>query len=235
MESFLYELTGSILLPPLNLIILSSAGFVVFRSNPQACKVVAVFTLVLLYMMCTPYFVNMALNRYESSPRLLSQLHPQAIVVLGGGTVYTNGRLLQAARLYKRTQLPVLVTGGGPIASRGSEVGNMKVDLESDFNVPVKWVEGLSSTTYDNAIHTADMLRVENIHTIYLVTDAWHMPRAAFAFRKAGFEVDEYPFSMAPRSGHRVLAFLPDAESLLTSKLIMHEWIGLVWYKLAKY
>jgi uncharacterized SAM-binding protein YcdF (DUF218 family) len=196
---------------------------------------VAVFALVLLYIMCTPYIVNMALDRYESSPRLSSQLHPQAIVVLGGGTGHTNGRLLQAARLHKRTQLPILVSGGGPIASRGSEVVEMKVDLESDFHVPVKWVEGLSSTTYDNAIHTADILRAENVHTIYLVTDAWHMPRASFAFRKAGFEVDEYPVSMVIRSRHRILAFLPDAESLLTSKLIMHECIGLVWYKLAKY
>lgn len=235
MESFLYEMAGSILLPPLNLIILSSAGFVVFRSNPQACKVVAVFTLVLLYMMCTPYFVNMALSRYESSPRLLSQLHPQAIVVLGGGTGHTNGRLLQAARLYKRTQLPILVSGGGPIASRGSEVVEMKADLESDFHVPVKWVEGLSSTTYDNAIHTADILRAENIHTVYLVTDAWHMPRAAFAFRKAGFEVDEYPVSVAIRSGHRILAFFPDAESLQKSRIFIHEVTGMIWYRLIKF
>ena len=76
------------------------------------------------------------------------------------------------------------------------------------------------------------MLSPLGIRRIYLVTHAWHMPRAAMAFRLAGFEVVPAAtlFATAPAPG--ILQFVPDARALQNSRRFMHEIIGLAWYAL---
>jgi len=63
------------------------------------------------------------------------------------------------------------------------------------------------------------------------VTHAWHMPRSAEVFRRAGFEVVEAPTAFTTRYRIDLLAFLPRAESLQDSKFFVHEVIGLLWYR----
>ncbi|HSM98747.1 MAG TPA: ElyC/SanA/YdcF family protein, partial [Gallionella sp.] len=66
---------------------------------------------------------------------------------------------------------------------------------------------------------------------IYLVTHAWHMPRSAEIFRRAGFEVVEAPTAYTTRYRTDLLSFLPQAGSLYGSRIFMHEVIGLLWYR----
>ena len=65
----------------------------------------------------------------------------QAIVVLTGG----HWRNLEAVRLQRATGLPVLASGGD------GEAAAIKGQLERDFGVPVRWTEGDSLTTEENA------------------------------------------------------------------------------------
>lgn len=58
------------------------------------------------------------------------------------------------------------------------------------------------------------------------------MPRAAAIFRKVGFEVIEAPTAFTTRYQINLLTFLPQAESLRDSKIVIHEAIGLLWYQL---
>jgi uncharacterized SAM-binding protein YcdF (DUF218 family) len=58
------------------------------------------------------------------------------------------------------------------------------------------------------------------------------MPRAAAAFRRAGFEVIEAPTAFTTRYRTGLLTFLPRADSLQGSKVFIHEIIGLLWYRL---
>jgi len=74
-------------------------------------------------------------------------------------------------------------------------------------------------------------LQKAGIKKIYLVTHAWHMPRSADVFRRAGFEVVEAPAAFTTRYRVDLLAFLPRAESLRDSKIFVHEVIGLLWYR----
>ena len=69
------------------------------------------------------------------------------------------------------------------------------------------------------------------IKKIYLITHAWHMPRAADVFRRAGFEVVEAPTAFTTRYQTDLLAFLPRADSLMDSKIFVHEVIGLLFYR----
>ncbi|MEO8332372.1 MAG: YdcF family protein, partial [Gallionella sp.] len=168
-----------------------------------------------------------------------------AIVILGGGTYFhapeyagqdtigdaTLVRLRYGAKLQRETGKPMLVTGGKPLGNSISEAQQMRIALEQDFRVPVRWTEDESDNTIENALHSFRILQQAGIHKIYLVTHAWHMPRSAEIFRRAGFEVVEAPTAFTTRYQIDLLAFLPRAESLRDSKIFVHEVIGLLWYR----
>ena len=136
------------------------------------------------------------------------------------------------AKLQRETGKPILVTGGKPLGNHLPEAQQMRAVLEQDFRVPVRWTEEASDNTFENAHHSFRMLQAQGVRRIYLVTHAWHMPRAADVFRRAGFEVVEAPTAFTTRYQTDVLALLPRAEALRDSKIFMHEVIGLVWYRL---
>ncbi|HUV99147.1 MAG TPA: YdcF family protein [Gallionella sp.] len=207
----------------------------------------------LLCISSTPYFAQGALHLLEAQTTPLNIDHPNsrpqaadAIVILGGGTYFhapeysgqdtvsdaTLVRLRYGAKLQRETGKPILVTGGKPLGNSVSEAQQMRMSLEQDFGVPVRWTEGASDNTFENAQNSFRILQQAGIRRIYLVTHAWHMPRAAAVFRSAGFEVIEAPTAFTTRYQIDLLTFLPRAESLRDSKIFVHEIIGLLWYRL---
>jgi len=140
--------------------------------------------------------------------------------------------LRYGAKLQRETGKPILVTGGKPLGNSVSEAQQMRAALEQDFHVPVRWTEDDSDNTFENARYSFQLLQKSGIKKIYLVTHAWHMPRSADVFRRAGFEVVEAPMAFTTRYRLDMLAFLPHAGSLNDSSIFVHEVIGLIWYQL---
>ena len=52
------------------------------------------------------------------------------------------------------------------------------------------WTEELSTSTYENAFYTAEILRKAGIKSVALVVDGSSMPRAAACLRKQGIQVE---------------------------------------------
>ncbi len=170
----------------------------------------------------------------------------QAIVVLGGGRRYfapedggqhqpseaTLGRLRHAARLHRLTKLPVLVSGGAPDGLGESEADVMARSLKEDFGVPVRWLESTSDNTAQNALHASLLLQKAGITRILLVTDALHMPRSVRSFVQAGFDVVPAPTAFLATRPLDAASFIPGAPALKNSHYALHEWIGLLWYRL---
>jgi uncharacterized SAM-binding protein YcdF (DUF218 family) len=169
-----------------------------------------------------------------------------AIVVLGGGryagapeygadTVndYTLERLRYTARLAKETGLPVLVSGGHPFSDDAPEAELMRDTLEKDFDVKVRWLEDRSNNTLENARNSADILRDAGVRRIFLVTHAWHMPRAMWAFSTTGINATAAPmgFTTFTSMERNFLGYLPSARGLELGNLALHERIGLFWYR----
>ena len=59
-----------------------------------------------------------------------------------------------------------------------SKADAMATALRDDFGVPVKWTEGKSRNTAENAAFSAALLRPDAVRRVLLVTDAMHMPRS---------------------------------------------------------
>jgi len=92
--------------------------------------------------------------------------------------------------------------------------------------VPVRWLEGRSSSTAENARYTAEMLGGDGIGHVALVSQAWHLPRAVAEFERAGLSVTPAPteFASAPPPG--LPSMIPRAYHLHQSTRALHEWLG---------
>ncbi|WP_237772467.1 YdcF family protein [Herbaspirillum robiniae] len=172
----------------------------------------------------------------------------QAIVVLAAGRLerapeyggadipdyVALARLRYAARLQHETGLPVLVSGGNVPAGEpdNSKARAMAAALRDDFRTPVRWIEGRSENTEQNALFSAEMLRGERIDRVLVVTDAMHMPRAMLAFAQTGLQAIAAPTMFFRSTGFDAQSLLPSAEGLRRSYYASYEWIGLLWYAL---
>lgn len=241
------NLISAFLLPPLSLLLLLLTGLLLVHRKPRLARGLIATAFALLWLASTPYIAEGALHLLEArtSPLSTPPSDAAAIVILGGGTYFhapeydgqdtihemVLPRLRYGARLQREFHLPILVTGGKPLGNRVSEAEQMRVALQQDFQVPVSWTEGASDNTFENARNSFQTLHKAGIHKVILVTHAWHMMRAAAAFRQAGFEVVEAPSAFTTRYQIDTLAFVPRAESLRDSKIFVHEVIGLLWYQ----
>lgn len=245
---FLTQVVSTFLLPPLSLMLIAALGLWLWHKRPVIARVLLTTSIALLWLLSTPFVAESLLQELEGQPYVTDTKRPlaDAIVVLGGGTYFhapeyggndtvkedTLVRLRFAAKLQRETGKPVLVTGGAPVGNSASEAAQMKQVLEQEFNVPVKWAEGGSANTLENARLSWLMLKPEGITRIYLVTQAWHMPRAVLAFQRAGFQVVPAPTAYTTRYRTDLLAFIPDVYALQDSRIFLHELIGLLWYQI---
>lgn len=247
MSWFFTNLISAFLLPPLNLLLVALLGLWLWSKRPLIARTLLTASVVLLWLLSTPYFAGVLMQGLEGEPYVTDTKRPlaDAIVVLGGGTYFnapeyggdtvgtaTLERLRFAAKLQRETGKPILVTGGAPMGNSTSEAAQMKQVLEHEFNVPVLWSEAASDNTLENARLSQQLLKPAGISRIYLVTHAWHMPRAVLAFQAAGFQVVPAPTAYTTHYRTDLLSFIPNAYALHDSRIFMHELIGILWYQL---
>lgn len=238
------------LLPPGANVLLAAAGALLHRRRPRLGAALLAAALTSLWLLATAWGAITLARTLEIWPALSIDdargAGAQAIVVLGGASYAgapeyggstvgpdTLVRIRYAARLHHALGLPVAAVGGEPLGG-GAPVGlGMAKALGEEFGVPVQWVEVNSRNTAENAAFSR-ALRA-SAPRILLVTHAMHMPRAKHVFELAGFEVVPAPTGFATaEDAALVLPFdlLPSAGYLSTSRDVLHEWIGLLWYRL---
>jgi len=250
MPSHITAFAGSLLLPPLCLLIPGFAGFFLLRRHPRVGKSLLGTALGLLWLVSTPAAGDFLLGRLDQEAELAERHHPQdylrakAIVVLSAGryeySVELHGatvdaqsleRMRHAASLYRQTKLPLLVTGGRMEPGEPS-IASMLKTVAGEFAVPVTWTEDQARTTHENALFSHRILAAEGIRSILLVTHGAHMPRARRAFERAGFEVIPAATGLHHRTTLTFEDFLPSPGGLANSSFFFHEVIGLAWYEI---
>lgn len=241
----LTNVTAQLLLPPGIFILLGLLGIAFGRSHAKfgtALTAISLLSLLVLSTSVVSKYLVQSLEAPYSDPA--ADTSAMAIVVLGGGSYHrapeygadtvsraSLERARYAAHLHKRTGKPVLVTSGNPAGGETSEAEQLKQVLR-DFGVAVKWVESNSNNTLENARMTQAVLKKAGVQSVYLVTNAWHMPRAKLAFERAGLHVVPAPMGYHTRVRLTALDFVPHASALAESYIFFHEVLGTVWYRL---
>jgi uncharacterized SAM-binding protein YcdF (DUF218 family) len=170
-----------------------------------------------------------------------------AIVVLGGGrrllapeygvstlVPRTIERLRYGLWLGRETGLPVAFSGGlAPGAPDGPSEAEIAGRIaEREFGRSLRWLEGSSRDTRENAIKTVALLQPQGIEQIVLVTHDYHMARALANFQRAGasagarLRIVAAPLGLPSGGRLRVADWLPSAEGYDRTRLVLHEWLG---------
>jgi len=226
-------------LPPASLALAALLALLLLRG--RAGRALALLALAALVLLSLPAVSTALLASLDVPPAAPGE-PPQAIVVLGGDVVrlpdlpgaalgsLSLERVRAGAALHRRTGLPVLVSGG-VVDDLPLTVGALMAEsMADDFNVPVRWTEAASPTTWENAEYSASVLKAAGISRVYLVTHAWHMRRSLLAFGRAGIDAVPAPVRPDPWPKLRPGEFLPRTSAWLNSFFAMHEWIGLAYY-----
>lgn len=227
-------------LPPFSLVALAGLGLYLSRRRPRSGGALVAAGLVLLAVLSMPV-VGVCLANLAQSEPALDLDHPpvaDAVAVLGGGTnrraaeygdtpspsATTLARVVYAAHVARRLKLPILVTG-----SR-YEAAGMVAALRRDFGTDARWVDDSATDTYDNAEHSASLLRAAGLHRVIVVTDAFHAARATAEFRAAGLVAFAGPTQFTRRLADLQASpdrgLLPSIEGLDYSEAALRELLG---------
>lgn len=243
----LTNILASALLPPFSLVLLLGVALVLHRKRPRMALSLILLVTFALFALSTSWVGGVLLKSLEVSSPVDLQAPPpaDAIVVLGGGrrtkareyggdtlSHYSIERLRYAARLHRTTQLPILATGGMPGGGSVSEGALMRKVSTEELHTPVRWIEEAALTTWDNARYSAPILKKFGVKRILLVTDAAHLRRAMPLFEQQGLQVIPAGVHFATTQIDSPLSLLPSASGLRDSHYALHEWLGIVWYRL---
>jgi uncharacterized SAM-binding protein YcdF (DUF218 family) len=137
-------------------------------------------------------------------------------------------RLMEAQRIQR--QIP----GARILISGSSRVTNVMKDVLVSLGM-----NEANILIDNNALNTSQS--AENIkglagdEEVILVTSAGHMPRSMMAFRKAGVEPIPAPTDYLTFKHYMAISYLPSPLHMRNSDLAVHEYIGILWYKIKGY
>jgi len=248
----LTDILEALLEPPAPALLLGVAGGLLALKRKRLGLGLIAAAGALLYVFCCPWLAGMLLWSLQSEAALPPEgsgdplPQAQAIVVLSAGwnpagdewghptvDALSLERVRYAAALARRTSLPLLASGGAPRRGERSLGEMLREVLERDFGCEVRWVEGTSANTRENAIESVRILRAAGIERAFLVTHAWHMPRARRAFEACGFDVLPAPTAFRVHPRLELDAFWPSARALREFTWATHELLGGLWYRIS--
>ena len=244
------SLLKTLALPPAINILIILFALVFFASKPRLRNSLIFLSLASLTLLAMPVSTGYLAQQLETYSALdIEQINVkdyQAIVILGAGRhreaieygtdvpkAMGLERLRYGALLQRKTGLPILVAGGLWDKDKTPESEFMENIIEHEFMGSVLWQETQSRTTWENARYSKQIADKQQIQKVLLVTHAWHMPRAAYSFERAGLAFTAAPTGFRSRDKDipELLNYIPQASALHTSVLTLHEILGLLWYR----
>ncbi len=256
MSLVLSKAISQLLLPPGGLILLGLLGLA-FHKRAWGRGAIAL-SLICLWLLSVrpvhdallwPLESKYAALQTDQLPAGMSAGGKAVIVLLGGGT-YRNApeyggrdvlgnhslmRTAYAAEVARKTGLDVFATGGASLSGEGDPVGLVMQRHLRMLGVARSktHAENAADTTWENAVNMRSLLAGSGVEKVILVTTAWHMPRSLWAFESVGFHVIPAPCAFTVKqSSYDLLDYLPAWSTFAESGDALHEYMGLLWYRL---
>jgi len=255
----LRKIIMQLIFPPGGIIIAIFIIFLLFLFNRKRLAIfLTIFLIFSLFLFSSWFGEYILLRPLEDDYSTLQEisndnlnLSKPVMVVLGGGLVedslaektgkneigeVTLARLYGAYVLYQEIQCPVWLSGGS-VPGYSGEVPSAEImeEVLIKMGVPPDDVfqESESRTTYENAIFTIEEIRQQGYREIILVTSALHMRRSVQSFENNEVTIIPAPVNyLFENTQPGLLNILPNRFSFDHNLRALHEWIGLLYYKI---
>jgi uncharacterized SAM-binding protein YcdF (DUF218 family) len=206
-----------------------------------------------LYVASLPYVGDRLLGSVEArypAVRIAEAGPADAIVVLGGmigprvepgyvpnfsdaGERFEGGvALVQAGRADWLVFTGAGMNWQGTTATEGDELKRLAV--VRGVSAEKILVAGKVANTADEAAAVAALVHARGWQRVILVTTAWHMPRSAYQFKKAGVNCLPFPvdFRFDRSRGSSLIDFVPRGEAWMQTETALRETYGYWFYRL---
>jgi uncharacterized SAM-binding protein YcdF (DUF218 family) len=214
-------------------------------------KKVVYFTLVIFYIISTPFFTEHFFKTVEGqyNPTPLEVINRADAIVVLSGILKINefgnhhnvewgdaDRFFGGIELYEAKKSNVIVFTGAqnPYNRTKLSEGEILKKYAIKYGVTAEdiFVTGEALNTFEESAAVLDLLG-EN-KNIILVTSAFHMKRAKGLFEKKGFNVTAFKvdYKTPPVVKLNFIDFLPNANSLSITEIGFRELLGRLYYGL---
>jgi len=214
-----------------------------------------IITFAVFYFFSNGFILGEFMRPYETPAIEENELHGKydAGIVLGGMIAYDPAfkrpqfdrsvdRLMQAITLYRDGKIgKIFISGGsGSILEKDVLESEILKKYLVKLGIPDSSIiiEKYSKNTRENALFSKPILDSLNKNGKYLLlTSAFHMPRAIRCFRKVGINATAYSTDRysGPRKFVFDFVFIPNVQTMEGWDVLLHEWLGLLIYKIAGY
>lgn len=222
--------------------------YLFYKKSNLFIRIIALFSIILMIFIFTGLGVKtlvIPLENYytEDNYQLINKM---PIVVLGGGINYNipgkDGelskasleRLVRGYRLQDKLGSSIIYSGGVAVGQTGVSEADIAQNWLQEMGVPENKIikEDQARTTYENGVYIKKWMKNNDINNIYLVTSALHMPRSSAVF--SNLNINFIPVISGYSYNHKLswLDYLPNRSALTANLAAIHEWLGLIWYKL---
>ncbi len=211
----------------------------------RALSVACFLIVIVLTLLSLPLVDAYLSTRLEMKDAYENICPVDAVVVLAGGYYGSRnpedrmlagesaGRVLKGVEIYKRCDSRILIMSGGTDGDEGHEESFLMRDLATRLGVPSERIvtESASRNTREHAINLCrgDAVGLDDV--IAVVTSPWHLKRAMVEFRRY-FRNARPVASYDRRTGviFSVQSLIPQASVLSETLLMIHEYMGSLWY-----
>ncbi len=146
----------------------------------------------------------------------------------------TMRRVRHAAWVYRRTGRPPILVCGPSLNDSAAAGWELMAESLRAWGVDGDriWGESRGSSTYEQALYGARILEDRDVRRIALVTDAWHMLRAAGSFRAQGLQVipEACGYVSRPQPPYTIGLFIPGADTAADNEAAVREYAAVAAY-----
>jgi uncharacterized SAM-binding protein YcdF (DUF218 family) len=224
-----------------------------FDKTARIVLKISLFFTFTLYIVCIPWSTRFFANKIEKPclERTVSfNKNIDIVAVLAAGLsmnritgkwelgISTHKRVMEGMRFFKEGDADLMVMSGRSSEDAPGKMVELMKETAIRYGVPEDKIilESYSRNTYEHPIGLVKLNICNSQSTIAIVTSAWHMKRAMQAFGKHFKCLIPVPTDFYGGStSNGIFDFLPNAESLSTTTVIMHELIGSIWYRMKDY
>ena len=246
--------------PGIFIVILVLAIIFYIRNRHKISLIIVVLSVILIYLFSIEPIKNLLLLPLENYAKRYGLKYEEitsgnrkingVIVILGGGVIegspdlygYASPspdavkRVVYAYLLYKKSGMPIITTGGKrPGLKNSTPEGEVLKNLLIKLGVPSSKImeENTSINTYQNILRVKHLVLIHQFKNVYIVTSAYHMKRAIWVCKKMNINAIPVPTDYKiNRAGYTVESFLPNSLSLYDLRKALHEYIGLMYYRI---
>jgi len=222
------------LLPSVFVLVLILIGIIlIFRKKRgKLGKILIILGILLYYLFSITPVADSIISPLEKQyqPVQKEELEKaDKIVLLLGGKESDVLRASEVLRLYN-LQSAIIISGRDPLSPKIEEAKEVKEFLtERGISAENIILEDKSRNTFESAKNIKEILDDE---PFFLVTSAYHLPRAIETFQKARTNPIPAPADFKIEKNYDILDFFPDAQNLRNSDIALHEYFGILWYRL---